>query len=284
MPRRWGAAKLFLAIVTAGFLTAGACPSTEQTLLDELKFALDRCNPSDTATLETFCKTAVEKGEALILADPSDENAQILLSSAYFGRSGLDFLELLETFANLIDSDVDDFLEIRNAIASIGVNLGHLESSITTLTTFLAANPAIAATGHEDLFRQLGLMRALDAFIRPVQLAGAQAADVATQLADGSASFSRIQNDFLNADDDLTETEIDDSEILSPIRLNYCLCKRQALTGFNASCLRDLMRCELMDTPAGIENDFDGVGGANAADCLTLVVTDVGTCDDSSTN
>ncbi len=154
MPRRGGAAKLFLAIATAGFLTAGACPSNEQTLLDELKFALDRCNPSETATLETFCQTAVDKGAELIAADPTDENAHILLSSAYFGRSGLDFLELLETFANLVDSAEDDFLEIRNAIASIGVDLDHLESSITTLTTFLAANPSITATDHEDLFRQ----------------------------------------------------------------------------------------------------------------------------------
>lgn len=284
MHKRFLFLKLFLLIITAGFLTAGACPSSEDTLLDEVKFALDQCSPtSKPETIATFCDTAVTKGEELVAAAPADANAHLLLSSAYFGRSGLDFLSLLETFAGLIDSTAKDFVEIRDAIVGIDVGIANLRSSITTLTAFIDEQ-GLTATGNEDLFRQLGLMMALETFVRPVQLAGTDAADVATGLSDASGEGDIIKADFVDADNYLSDTNIDSEDLLQPIRENYCRCSLQT-GGFTARCLRDLMRCELNPAAAdndgdngGVEADYDGkalptnpTDLADDVDCITLL-------------
>ncbi|MBI2981558.1 MAG: hypothetical protein HYY44_04610 [Deltaproteobacteria bacterium] len=279
MYKRFLVPKLFLLVVPAGFLTAGACPSSEDTLLDEVKFALDQCNPGNKPeTVDTFCKTAVEKGEELVAASPTDKNARLLLSSAYFGRSGLDFLSLLETFAGLVDSTEKDFVEIRDAIVGISVGVADLRSSITTLTT-LIDEQGLSATGNEDVFRQLGLMMALETFVRPVRLAGADAADVAAGLSDASGEGDLIKADFISVDNYLSDTNVDSEDLLKPIRENYCRCSLQT-GGFTTRCLRDLMRCELNPLAAdndgdngGVEADYDGLlpDNPNDVDCLTLL-------------
>ncbi|MBI2082101.1 MAG: hypothetical protein HYT76_00895 [Deltaproteobacteria bacterium] len=287
MHKRFLVPKLILVLAVSAFLTGGACPSTEDSLVDDIKFALDQCNPSSKPeTVDTFCNTAVTKGEELITKTPTDKNARLLLSSAYFGRSGLDFLSLLETFAGLADSGEKDFVEIRNAIVNIDVDIVDLRSSITTLTQIIA-DLDLKAEGNEDIFRQLGLMMALEAFVRPVKLAGTDAADVATGLSDGSGEGDVTKSDFVNADNYLADTNIDDEDILKPIRENYCRCSLQS-GGFTARCLRDLMRCELNPAAAdnegdngGLEADYDGTlpDDPNDVDCLKLLTPDgLSTC------
>lgn len=285
MPRSWGAAKLFLMIVLAGLLTAGACPSTEQSLLDELKFALDRCSPvSDPESVATFCQTAVEKGEELVAEAPTDVNANLLLSNAYFGRAGLDFLDLLETTTNLIDTATDDFEEIRAALTGLTVDTTHLRDSVKVLSD-LINDEGLSASENEDLFRQLGLMRALESFVRPVKLSVNTSntfseANLIVNI--GGEEANTILSDFLNADNNLGDSGVDDEDILKPIRENYCRCSLQTplggSAGFNAVCLRDLMRCELNPDAAddtgdngGVEQDYNSDGAINDVDCITLV-------------
>ncbi len=277
--------RLAVALFVVAVATGGACPSSEQSLLDELKFALDRCNPvSEPASLTTFCQTAVDKGELLIAEAPTDKNARILLSNAYFGRSGLDFLDLLQTFADLSSTAADDFEEIRDALTGVSVDLTKLRLSVTTLTDLTG----LAAADNEDYFRQLGLMRSLEAFVRPVKQSVDDAnafneAKVVEKIDADEAAI--IEEDYLNADNNLADTEVDDDDILSPIRENYCRCSLQnplgGSAGFNAACLRDLMRCELNpnvgDTStstinnAGIAQDYNRDGALDDRDCATLL-------------
>lgn len=275
MKRSLSTGKVLLLLGIAAFSTGGACPSQSQSLLDDLKSALDHCSPViDPASLTTFCQTAVEKGEELIAESPTDVNARILLSNAYFGRAGLGFLDLLETFADLANTTANDYAEIRDAIQGLTVDLDDLRSSVSTLTN-LVDSEGLTAEGNDDLFRQLGLVRALEAFVRPVQQAGAEAANVDANI--DAAEAATIASDFLNSDNDLVDTDVDDADVLSPIRENYCRCSLQT-GGFTAACLRDLMRCELSSAATdtntdnlGIEQDYDGDGDADDVDCTTLL-------------
>lgn len=273
------------------FLLNSSCAKRQDALREDAKFLLDRCNPTQESSLPN-CTAAVTKANELQQIDPGDLDAAMLEASAELGLARFDFLSFLSDLSELQDSGADDFGRFRGFILDYEQAL-NTNQSLTGLEIVLAEmatavdvfdglfdDAAFDADGvatdetTRRAFFQLGLIQALDAFIRPVKLASGGVANVAN-ITDAQAT--RIQADFINADNNILrgggdESEIDD--VLRPIRENYCRCSLQTplggQAGFNLTCLRDLMRCELYDGN-GIEQDYNDNGDVAVGDCDTLL-------------
>lgn len=277
-----------------------SCPDQIDNLTESAKFLLDQCNPNTSdATVLAKCTDAATASTDLITADPTGVDGPIFNSSAHLGLAGIDFLQVTAELADLNTSGTtgtDDFAEFRALITTIesdngrAIDLAELDLAKTALTTLLATAP----TADDDTKRayfQLGLVQVIDGFIRPTKLAGASAANlvgaggavVTTGISTANAAL--IDAAFVAADNNLVTAGTSDADFLDPIRQNFCFCKAQAAvltddttTGLtmSPSCIRDLMRCELISgitTTTALENNYDGAAGTDGSDCATLLST-----------
>ena len=275
--------------ILGGLLTLsllGGCPSNVQSLTEATSFLLDECNPSDGSTL-TSCSEAATKADEIIAADATSIDGAIFSSSAHLGLARVDFLQVASSLSDLANNSNgstsdDDFSQFRALVTTIetdngsAIDLTELESAKTALTTLLAG--ATVTDSNKRAFFQLGVIQIIDALIRPVKLAGAGAASVS---AIDLTEATRINTDFINADNNLVASGTTDSDFLSPIRDNFCRCKANGTVitddgtlTMSVKCLQDLMTCELSSSvglTTTLNFDYDGDSAANGLDCATLL-------------
>lgn len=255
----------FFALVAALLLS---CADRIDSLIEQAKFALDRCDPAVASTLPN-CTTAVEKADEIQTFDPANVDAAVLESSGRLGLAGFDFLQLAARLADLQNVAEEDFAEFRSLVTDVEaengreIDLDELAAAVTPLSGALTG--VTADENNERAFFQLGMIQAIDAFIRPVKVAGEDAVSVA-DIDDTMSAI--VSDDFVSADGNLVASGTTEDDILRPVRENFCRCSLNG--GFTAACLRDLMRCELSDTAAP-EQDYNGDAAADRTDCLTLV-------------
>lgn len=260
--------KIIGALAILVCLSTVSCADKIDSLIEQAKFALDRCNPAVAETLAN-CTTAVEKADEIQTIEPANLDAAILESSGRLGLAGFDFLQLAARLADLQNVAEEDFAEFRSLVTDVEaengreIDLSELAAAVTPLVDALTGVTADEA--NERAFFQLGIIQAIDAFIRPVKVAGEDAVDVADIDATAAATIS---DDFVSADDNLVTSGTTEDDILRPVRENFCRCSLNG--GLTAACLRDLMRCELSDT-ATPEQDYNGDAATNRTDCLTLL-------------
>ena len=102
------------------FFAVGGCADSVDGRIESAKFSLDRCDPDDTTT-HTNCTSAITTAEEVIASNADNLEAYLLASSGYFGRAGLNLLELVETFSDLTDSAAqDDYVVIADAATIAG--------------------------------------------------------------------------------------------------------------------------------------------------------------------
>lgn len=252
--------------------------------LEEARFFLDGCNPSVTATLTTNCQPASDLASDILTAEPGNVEASILSSSARLGLAKFDFLQFAQSLQDITASS-DDFSELKNIVSNYETSIGDtidltqlqaakdafngIIASFTVDSAGVAIDPMIQRAAF-----QLGLIQALDSFIRAIKLTTGGIANVNTTNI-STAIAAVIKSDFVNSDSNLViggTTTSTGEALLKPVRLNYCLCSLQT-GGFTAACLRDLLRCELYttDITTQMEQDYNSSGAANAADCTTLL-------------
>ncbi len=284
--------------ILAFVLLIGACGGVAG-LIEQAQFALDQCNPTSETTLAN-CQEAVDRADSVQVGDPTNLDAAMVESSGYLGLARLDFLSFAADLTDLGNNAEGDFAEFRTIVSDYETDTLNTAQGLTgleiELTDLQAAKDAFGdllagvAVGDDGIATddtaqrasfQLGIIQALDAFIRPVKVAGAGAANVADIDATVSAV---VEADFLNGDNNLViggTTEEEGGDLLQPLRENFCRCDLNG--GFNAACLRDLMRCQLSDDLVP-EQDYDG-GGAVRADCTTLTSpAGLDACASSDTN
>lgn len=284
-----------------------SCPDQIDSLTESAKFLLDKCNPTTSdATILANCTAAATAATDLITANPTGVDGPIFNSSAHLGLAGIDFLQVTSKLAELNTSGTsgtDDFAEFRSLITTIeadngrDIDLAELNSAKTALQNLLhpTAGDLAATVDNKRAFFQLGMVQVIDGFIRPTKLAGASAANLVgaggiTITADtgiSTANAALVDAAFVAADNNLVTSGTDETDFLDPIRQNFCFCKAQAAvltddttTGLtmSPSCVRDLMRCELISgigATTALENNYDGSvdGLANGIDCATLLST-----------
>lgn len=245
-----------------------ACAGGTNSLLEQARFLLDQCNPTSETSLDN-CTNAAAKMDTLQESDPDNLEAASLESSAYIGLAGIDFLQVASRLAGLQDDDTDNFIEFRTLVNEIEldngreIDLADLLLAQTVLSGLL--DTATAGEENQEAFFQLGIIQAVDSFIRPVKIAGIGAINVGN-IDDDVATV--VAGDLVDGDNNLDNGGVDDADILSAVREYYCRCSLNG--GLDAACLRDLMRCSLSST-ASPEQDYDGSGANSRGDCTTLL-------------
>ena len=285
---------LLLMILASGWFPLGC--NGVNSLIEQARFALDRCNPTLETSL-TNCQAAVDDADEVQTTDPTNLEAASVEASGYLGLARLDFLTFAADLSDLGNNAEGDFAEFRTFVSDyetdlntdqettgLAIDLDNLQAAKDSFGDLLEDvevgddGIAIDETARQASF-QLGVIQALDAFIRPVKIAGEAAADVAD--IDDTVTAA-VLADFLDADNNLVvggTTEEESDDLLRPVRENYCRCSLNG--GLTTNCLQDLMRCELNPDAAdetgdngGVEQDYNGDGDANDADCATLLSPD----------
>ncbi len=265
-------------IVLAFFLSGGGCPSDTSSGIERARFAIDKCDPSDT-NANSFCQTAIDEAEAILLLEPNNVEAAMLASSGYLGLAGIDFLQFAGKLIEAQNTTDADFKEFRNLVTDVEstnnrtVDLDRLRTSITTLETAINGLPTTTDLNKRAYF-QLGTVQAMETFIVPVKLITIAADNTIdpSNITDETATI--LEQNFINGDDNLLASGTDDAETLSAMREGYCRCQKSRF-GYGAACIRDLMACELSTTDTeDTEQDYDAdgvVAGDREDDCESLV-------------
>ena len=248
------------------FFALGGCADSVDGRIESAKFSLDRCDPDDTTT-HTNCTSAITTAEEVIASNADNMEAYLLASSGYFGRAGLNLLELVETFSDLTDSETqDDYVVIANTATIAGDKLTDLASAETTLS-------GSTATFTGDAYFQLGVIQAAEAFVLPISRAKSTGTvDVSLITAEDR---SRAEGDFVSGDDNLITAEIDaDNELVQAVRENFCRLSTQAVgdvagQAFSLAQQRDQIGCALDDNYAP-SLDYNADGAVNRTDCSSF--------------
>lgn len=260
------------------FVFPAGCNVTAS-LIETARFLMDQCDPAEAPSADESdaCSQAAAKTEIVLDDDATNLEAATLNSSAHLGLAGLEFLDIAEQLTDLQESDNsgNDFSQFQDLVATIeetrAINLDELTLAQERL--LIALTGVDAAPSNESDFFQLGLLQAVDAFIRPAKLAGDNAANADTAITEAVTII--VEANFIAADNNLVLGGTTDTDVLGPIRNNYCFCKINAggFGGFDTTCLRDLMKCELAGAAATPSQDYDASGTPNALDCTTLLST-----------
>ena len=240
--------KLILIIPLVLFFS---CAAGVQENLDKARFALDKGNYSVAKT----------NAEAALTADATDVEAALLLASAYAGLAGI---ELTNVAGDIMDTagvggDNDDFEVIRAAFASIldsDEKVTNLDNAIESLrpdssaSPKLSVAPASTSDQHANYSFQLGMLQTIQAFALPslkAQPAGTTTITLADIVATTRAS---TETSFLEADDNLVNANLDDNDLVTTLRQNFCVLKgiNSATTAgqaFSLAELQDMIACQL---------------------------------------
>ena len=303
-------AKFLVSIAVIPLLVS--CASSSDEKVESIRTKLDAADYAGAVTDgEALVKSLSGKADTTSTAPDAgisvDEiDARLLLSDAYFGRAKLSLLDLVKILTGVIDSSAADFLEFKNAIASVlsttasGISTTDFRSAAAVLEVVRTNNQA-AFDGLKDALGQLAGVQALEGFLLPVILSGDTPTNTLIETGITAASATTINNDFTTADNNYTTAGTTNASFLGPIRTNYCFCEMQAgVSGMTEPCIEDLMKCELLTTGTACpKGDYDANGTASGGgecsglslaagllDCVSLLApaaANTTTCNSSDT-
>ncbi len=256
--------RLLGAVLCAGWLTAG-CGSASDVALDEVRSALDS---GDYAT-------AVTKGETAVANDPTNFELTLALSSAYAGRAGIEYLDLVEALSN-VDNDDSAFSAIHNVFVDTvsATGIADVRLAITTLTGF--GGTIVDAARYYD---QLGTYQVIEAFSLSTLRAKPTATSTTTVTDITDADRANVQADFVAADNNLVLGGLDaDNTIVETIRKNFCALKNLSTAeGFTVAELQDITECQLSANAANVST----FQSASVTSCADFDFTQCATTDTS---
>lgn len=258
------------------FLTLTGCPSATDTHLENARFALDKCNPSDPGGTQASCQKAVDEAGLVLAGDTTNTEAAILSSSGHLGLAGVDFLQFVSEIIKTQDNPDADISSLKTVIDNVEsdnkqeiseTELGLAKTVLETATAGLTA--ATADNVQKRGLFQLGLVQNAQTYIVLVKRVGALTAlagnqelsstDLENAIDDDLAN--ELKNNFINSDNNLTASGTgSDDETAQAVRQGYCRCIKTDF-GYGSPCLRDLSRCQLSETKTeNTEQDYDNDG------------------------
>jgi len=287
--------KFFILLLNLSFVfVLSHCSSTNETLLEEARFALDSCNPSKPAETLASCQDALTKATAIIndsslsANDPVKIEAGILASSANLGIAGIDFLEFAGKLSGLVDNQTKEGEGFQQFLTLIGdvettnkqaISVDSLRSAVTSLQSVLPDQTSDTDLKKRALF-QLGVTQSLETYVRPLKLIGISSINKTAATIDPSSisdtDATTLRKSLITSDDNVKAGGTTDANTLSAMREGFCLCETNAAGGYTGACLRDLLRCQIKTNTEGTEQDYNGngifgvTGGDRTADCAVL--------------
>jgi hypothetical protein len=257
-----------------------SCATTEQSSLEDAQTALDN---------EDY-DSAIDNATEALAEDSTNAAAARVLSNAYFGRSGIRFLDVMSGIFDLEENaDDSNFAQIAAVLPDpydTTITEADVRLAIETLEGF-AGIDATSFTDDDlaDAAFDLGLMEAIEHFSLGVYGADYFGTFDVTGITDDDAAA--VQEDLLNFDNRLVAAGVDetDNAFISDIRQTFCILKDiSAADGFTTAEYQALVGCELDDDP----DTFDTLTlTADIANCAALdpdgQTADVQACYDEDT-
>lgn len=216
------------------------CASDFQSNLEKAKFELDDLNYTDAITHAT----------AALAANPGDIETTRILASAYLGRSGIDFFDVLEGLVDLQNSTETNFRAIANVLPS-SASLTDLRSAITTLEALSGVDSAtITNDALADGVFDLAILQVIEHFALGVYGSDFFGTFDVTDIT--SAQAASVQDDLVDFDNRLIASGVDSTEdYIDEIRQVFCILEPlSASSGFTLSEFQVLVGCQLSSSPA----------------------------------
>jgi|GEM_PF-3514603 len=235
-----------LLVVVALCFACGA--SSVNSALDKARFNLDNCSPTNPSA----CDSAISGADTVLASEPNNVNAAMIKSSAQATNAGFILLDMLSDLANTSgDNQTEKFNFIRSAIGDTVSDTADLRASIVTLSGITP--PTATDDFYKDFYFQMGFLQALEAFALPTLVAQPTETSVVTPASISSTDKDNVQDDFINADNNLIIGGIADSssngwDLVVAVRQNYCVLHNLApagTQGFTLGLLQDLILCQL---------------------------------------
>lgn len=215
------------------------CATSLNSHLQSAQFALDNND----------YETAINEATDALSADPNSVSASHVLASAYFGRSGLNFLDIATGVIDLQNSSDTNFSQIAGILPEDVSPLPDLRSAIETLE----AIPGIDGTNFDgelaDASFDLGMMQIIEHFAIGVYDANYFTSLDASLITDDDKTI--VLNDLLNFDNHLVNAGADSTEdFINEARQTFCMLVPQTTDsvtgeGFTTAEFQDLVGCEL---------------------------------------
>lgn len=211
------------------------CATSVQSNVESAQFALDRGEYT----------TAIEDATAALADDPTSVRAGRILSSAYLGRSGINFLDVLEGLVDLANSTETNFTAIAGVLPT-SADLDDLRSAITTIEALPGVDDAtITDEDLQDAVFDLAIMQMIEHFAL-----GVYKSDFYTTLDVTGITLADktiIQGDLIDFDNRLIASGVASTEDFIPeIRQTYCILEPlSAGSGFTTTEYQALVACQL---------------------------------------
>ena len=245
-----------------------SCTATQNVRLEKARFAMDNGDYT----------SAIADINQAYTVDSTDEEIILLRASAYAGRAGLDLPTLAQ---NMTDSDnSSNIFQVIHAafVDTIGsTGLADLRIAVTTLTTYITDVGVTAVDNTTDIFGDLGILEAVEAFARPTILAQPTADDTVDATLITADNKAIVQTNLLDADNYLLDNAgyKTDNQLVKTVRQNYCvLTNATGASGFTLGVLRDLTVCQLADDPDSLT-----LAGGDLSTVATCATFDFDACD-----
>lgn len=240
------------------FVAWTGCASSTNSNLEAAQFALDNSNYT----------SAISKANAVLNEEPNNLRAARILSSAYFGRSNLNFLDLAEAVFDLNTSSQTAFQTMADTMPDTA-DLDDLHSAIATLEAIDGIDGSDLTGDLADLAFDLGIMEVVEQFAIGVYQSDYKTAlDVSGITSDG---VTNSLNDLLGFDGFIINSGIaSDEDFISKVRENFCILEPiSAGDGFTSGEFQALVGCQLSTDP----DTFDTTAfSAVIANCAALDV------------
>ena len=151
-------ARHLVGLLCIAFVTAGCGSAVSDAALDQVRKALDTADYA----------TAVTKADTAFAADPTNFELTMLRSSAYAGRAGVVFLDLITELTSTTSS-ATEFKSIHDVFVKTfsSTGLDALRTAITTLSGFAGDTGTAGSSKNKRYSYQLGAYQLIEAFALP---------------------------------------------------------------------------------------------------------------------
>ena len=250
--------QFFVLFLVLGFV---ACATDEISALEDCQTDLN--NESYSAAI-VHCTAALE-------ADASNAEAARLLANAYFGRSGIRYMDMVSGILDLGSSGDSFFQEMADVLPdpyTTTVSMDDVRVAIETLEAFSGMSAADLGNGTlADAGFDLGLMEAIEHFALGVYGADYFGTLDVSGIVDADAT--NAQTDLINFDNRLISSGVSETEgFIQDVRQTFCILEPiSAGEGFTTAEFQALVGCELSTDP----DTFDtAVLTADIANCAAI--------------
>lgn len=231
------------------------CASNVDGALEKARFALDKGHLG----------TAINEATVALNNDPTNAEAARILASAYFARSGLDFLDLAEGIIDL-DNSSTKLRQIAGVLPATA-DMSDVRRAINVLTSLTSVSSANLTNEVADAAFDLGLMETIEQFALGVY--GSNFKTTFDPSLITAEQASQVSGDLLAFDNHLINSGVQSTETyISDVRQTWCILEPLSTgTGFTTSEYQAFVGCQLTANP----DTFDTTAlDANIANCTAI--------------